>query len=327
MKKWLVSLVALSVALSPMRALAWGEIGHRVVAAIAWSHMTPKARARVQALLDQDGDTLTPPDFLDRANWADKLRDSDRPTKGPFYSGTSSWHFVDIPLGKATGIDAARDSEPSACPHPDLPAGAAASAVGTAPADTCIVDKIRQFETELKDPATSVKEQVLALKFLMHFIGDVHQPLHAIDDQDQGGNCVSVVEGPKGSQSLHSYWDTGVIYDMMGIPQPLVVDYNAPSPASNAQVEAFAGTLTVTPEQATSWEQDDPARWAAESAVMAHDVSYNLKVTTLPTCAMNNRNAPIAPPAGYNAGAEAVAKTQLEKAGIRLAMVLNAVAG
>jgi len=323
MKKWLVSLVALSVAVLPMRALAWGEIGHRLVAAIAWSHMTPKARAKVQALLDQDGDTLTPPDFLDRANWADKLRDSDRATKGPFYSGTSSWHFVDIPLGKATGIDAARDVEPAACPHPDVPAGVTASAVGTVAAELRHADKIRQFEAELKDTATPVKEQILALKFLMHFIGDVHQPLHAIDDQDQGGNCVSVVEGPKGSQSLHTYWDTGVIYDMMGVPEPLVFDYTAPSPVSNAQVEAFAATLTITPEKQAAWGQDDPAQWAAESAVLAHNVSYNLKVATLPTCAMNNRNAPITPPDGYNAKAEAVAKEQLEKAGARLAMVLN----
>jgi hypothetical protein len=330
MKKWLVSLVALSVAVLPMRALAWGEMGHRTVAAIAWKYMTPKARAKVEALLAQDsGDTLTPPDFINRAVWADKFRDGDRATKGPAYSGTSNWHFVDVPYAKVTGLEAARAAEPGACPHPDLPAGVAAGAAGQAPADSCIIDKIRQFEAELYNPATPVKEQILALKFIEHFVGDIHQPFHAIDDDDKGGNCVSVVEGAKGSESLHTYWDTGVIYELMGIPQPAVFDYNAPSAISNAQIEAFAGTLTagVTPAQKAAWEQDDPAQWAAESAVRAREAGYHLGAATLPTCAADNRGAPITPPEGYNAKAQAVAKEQLEKAGVRLAMVLNKAAG
>ena len=149
MKKLCASLLALSVAVLPMKALAWGEMGHRTVAAIAWAYMTPQARAKVQALLDQDKDTLTAADWLDRANWADKYRDSDRDSKGPAYSGTSNWHFVDIPAARVTGMEAARDNEALACPHPDLPAGVAAGAAGAAPADACVIDKIRQFEVPL----------------------------------------------------------------------------------------------------------------------------------------------------------------------------------
>ena len=331
MKKLCVSLLALSVAVLPMRALAWGEMGHRTVAAIAWQYMTPKARAKVKALLDQDTDTLTAPDFLNRANWADKYRDSDRETKGPASSGTSSWHFVDIPAARVTSLDAAHAAEPGACAHPDLPAGVAASQAGAAPADSCVIDKIRQFEAELKDPATPVKEQILALKYLEHFIGDIHQPFHAIDNADKGGNCVSIALGPKGSESLHSYWDTGVIYELMGISQPIITDYNAPSLVSNAQIEDFAGKLvaSVTPAQKAAWEeQTDPGEWAAESAVLARAVGYNgLKVTLLPTCAMDNRQSPLAPPQGYQAKADEVAKDQLEKAGVRLAAVLNKTLG
>ena len=327
MKKLCASLLALSVAVLPMKALAWGEMGHRTVAAIAWAYMTPQARARVQALLDQDKDTLTAADWLDRANWADKYRDSDRDSKGPAYSGTSNWHFVDIPAARVTGMDAARDNEALACPHPDLPAGVAAGEAGAAPADSCVVSKIQQFEAELKNPATPVKEQILALKFIEHFIGDIHQPFHAIDNADKGGNCVSIALGPKGSESLHSYWDSGVVFELMGIAQPLITDYNAPSIVSNAQIEAFAGKLEaeVTPAQKAAWEQDDPALWAAESAVDAHDYGYNLHVAKLPTCAVDNRATPIAPPAGYDKQAQVVAKAQLQKAGVRLAMVLNGV--
>ena len=327
MKKLCVSLLALTVAVLPMRALAWGEMGHRTVAAIAWAYMTPKARAKVKALLDQDTDTLTAPDFLDRANWADKFRDSDRDSKGPAYSGTSSWHFVDIPAARVTSLDAARANEPTACPHPDLPAGVAAGQAGAAPADSCVIDKIRQFETELRSPETPVKEQILALKFLEHFIGDIHQPFHAIDNADKGGNCVSIALGPRGSEGLHSYWDTGVIYELMGISQPVITDYNAPSLVSNAQIEAFAGKLvaSVTPAQKAAWEQqEDPGQWAAESAVLARNVGYEgLHVAQLPTCAMDNRQSPLAPPMGYQAKADAVAKDQLEKAGVRLAAALN----
>jgi hypothetical protein len=327
MKKLCVSLLALSLAVLPIKALAWGEMGHRTVAAIAWTYLTPKARARVQALLDQDKDGLTPADWLDRANWADKFRDSDRETKGPAYSGTGNWHFVDIPAARVTDQAAARANEAMACPHPDLPAGVAAGAAGSAPADSCVIDKIRQFEAELKTPATPVAEQILALKFLEHFVGDVHQPFHAIDNADRGGNCVSVALGPKGSESLHAYWDSGVIFELMGVPQPVITDYNAPSTVSNVQIEAFAGRLraAITPQQKTAWEQDDPAQWAAESAVLARKVGYDLKVAGLPTCAMDNRGAPIVPPAGYQAKARAVAKDQLEKAGVRLAYVLNKV--
>ncbi len=325
MKKLAVSLVALSIAVLPLRALAWGEVGHRVVAAVAWSYMTPQAQAKVKALLAQDTDTLTPSDFLNRANWADKFRDSDRDSKGPAYSGTSNWHFVDIPAVKVTDLDAAKAAEPEACPHPDLPAGVAAGAAGQAPADSCVIDKIKQFETELKDPSTPVKEQILALKFIEHFIGDVHQPLHAIDDQDKGGNCVSIVEGPRNSEAMHSYWDTGVVYELMGIQQSATYDYNAPSPVSNDQVTAFAGKLSaaVTPEQKAAWEVNDPATWAAESAVRARQFAYDLHVAQLPTCAHDNRAAPIVPPHGYEANARKVAQEQLEKAGVRLAMVLN----
>lgn len=325
MKKLVLSMAALSAAALPCHALAWGEVGHRLVAAVAWQYLTPAAQAKIKALLDQDTDTLTPSDFADRANWADKYRDSDRDSKGPAYTGTSNWHFVDIPAVKADSVADAEAAEASVCPHPTLADGQAAS-VG-APADSCVIDKIKQFEVELANPATPVKEQILALKFLEHFVGDVHQPFHAIDDQDKGANCVSIAEGPRNSESLHSYWDTGALLQLLKKPQSS--DYNAPSPVNPAEIEAIAKTWAtdVTPEQKTAWSVDDPALWAAESAVLAHNVGYNLHMSKLPTCATDNRNEPIVPPAHYEQNAQAVVKEQIEKAGVRLAYVLNKIEG
>ena len=68
--------------------------------------------------------------------------------------------------------------------HPALPLGIPAS---KGPPQACVVDKINQFSAELGDPATAYSEQLVALKFLLHFVGDLHQPLHASDDHDSGG--------------------------------------------------------------------------------------------------------------------------------------------
>jgi hypothetical protein len=113
-----------------------------------------------------DTDTLTAHDIASEATWADKYRDSDRDTTKIRYKATGQWHFVDVEL--------AQPDLASACfGHPPLPPGIPAS---KGPPQACVVDKINQFATELGDPATGASEQLLALKFLLHFVGDLHQP-------------------------------------------------------------------------------------------------------------------------------------------------------
>ena len=126
-------------------------------------------------MLAADTDSLTAHDIASAATWADKFRDAN--INGSRLK-TRQWHFVDIEIG-APDLDAACFN------HPAIPAGTVASA-GTA-AD-CVVDKIRQFAAELANPATDQEEQIVALKFLLHFVGDMHQPLHASDDNDRGNN-------------------------------------------------------------------------------------------------------------------------------------------
>ena len=286
---------AFAVAAAPVHVLAWGYVGHKVVAAVAWQYMTPAAREHVQALLAQDMDTLTPTDFVSRATWADAYRNG--------HKETSAWHYIDIPYAAADSLEHALAAEPAQCPHPTLPGQSAA--LGAPEAD-CIVDKIRQFEAELRDPATPVAEQILALKFLMHFVGDVHQPLHAIDDDDKGGNCVWISTGDK-PQRLHAYWDTGAVLRLLG-------DRTAEAYATDEKAEIDKTNLIA---QAGG----DPAQWAAESAVLARSYTYNLGVQTLPTCATENTAAPI--DVSHTLDPKPIVRNRLDLAGVRLAYVLN----
>jgi hypothetical protein len=99
------------------------------------------------------------------------------------YEATEEWHFVDIELDNPN-LDMACFN------HPAVAQGVPAS---KGPKDDCVVDKINQFKAELSNSATPDAEKLLALKFLLHFVGDVHQPLHSADDHDRGGNDKFVI--------------------------------------------------------------------------------------------------------------------------------------
>jgi hypothetical protein len=281
---FLSRLLAASVLLAlPVSAHAWGYKGHEVIAGIARFYLTPAARAKVDALLATDTDTLTKPDMLSRATWADVYR-------GAGHRETAEWHFVDIELD-----------------HPDLaaacfafpPAGGPASA---GPAEDCVVNKVDEFEAELSDPATRQLERVLALKYLLHFVGDLHQPLHAADNHDKGGNCVRLALGGPRTVNLHSYWDTVVVDALGDDPQQIADRLRAAISASDK----------------AQWEKGDPRSWAMESFAAAK-TAYSLN----PPAGCDPNAAPVAVPVGYDAAARQVATVQLERAGVRLAALLN----
>ena len=151
-------------------AMAWGDEGHEVVALVAQAHLDPAVLKKVNALLAADTDDLTAHDIASEATWADKFRAGHRET--------AAWHFVDIELSNPN-LD-------QACfGHPAVASGQPAS---KGPTDDCVVDKVQEFADELSNPNTAPEEQIVALKFLLHFVGDMHQPLHAADDNDRGGN-------------------------------------------------------------------------------------------------------------------------------------------
>lgn len=274
--------------LAPGVARAWGYEGHEIVAAIAQSYFTPTTQAKVNALLAADTDTLTPPDLLSRSTWADAYRAAG-------HRETAQWHFVDIELD--------RPDLKSACfgfPAPAKP-------VSAGPVQDCVVDRIQAFTAELADPATPQAERILALKYVLHFVGDIHQPLHAGDDEDRGGNCVLLSLGGSRTVNLHSYWDTAVVSALGADPKTVAARLRA----------------RIAPAQEAEWRKGGPRDWAMESYRVAKSVAYwpGVKRGCDPSA------APVSLPSGYDAAAQKAAALQLERAGVRLAAVLNQALG
>jgi hypothetical protein len=126
----------------------------------------------------------------------------------------SQWHFVDTEI-QNPNVDQACFN------HPPIPQGSVAF---NGPANDCIIDKIDEFTAELSNPATDPEERVVALKFLLHFVGDLHQPLHAADDNDRGGNDKLVSAPGIRPGNLHHYWDTEFVVALGPDPRRVAAD-------------------------------------------------------------------------------------------------------
>ena len=255
------------------KANAFGAVGHHVIARIAWELMTPAAQGRAATLLEGRQDV-----FVAAATWADEVR-SARPE-------SYNWHFVDIPVGEAK-YDAARD-----CP---------ASERGD-----CVIAAIARVRADVVDATKPAAARAEALKFLVHFIGDLHQPLHAIDNHDRGGNDVRVFAlrgGEEGrNTNLHAAWDTGII--------------NLSAETEAARADRLIADLRKTPPDAAI----DIVRWAEDSHSIAERIVYGY-----PGFAKGG------PPADlitlddpYREKAATTIDQQLRLAGFRLAQILNA---
>ena len=275
----------------PRGARAWGDEGHAIVALIAEHYLAPHARAQVRALLEGDHSGLvTDRSIASESVWADRYRDSDRDTTRVRYEATRQWHYIDIE------IDSPEVGR--ACfGHPTIAAGVAASA---GPAQDCVADKIDQFEAELKDPHTPIDERRLALQFLLHFVGDLHQPLHASDERDQGGNLEQVQAAGLPPANLHRYWDVEFVEGLGSDPRRVAAELIARIDAADIQ----------------DWEKGTTSDWALESYAVGKAVAYG----RLP--------APITKhhyvlPADYVQSALSAVDLQLRRAGVRLAWVLN----
>lgn len=272
-------------------AHAWGDEGHRIVGLIAEHYLESAVRVKVNAILAADATRLTPStQMAEEATWADKFRDSDRNATKVHYDQTRSWHFVDLELDGP-------DLQTACFGRPVLPEGSLAS---LGPAEDCVVDKIDEFTAELTNPNTSQQERLLALEFLLHFIGDIHQPLHASDDHDRGGNLKIVAAPGIASNNLHHDWDTEFVARL----------------GSNAAAAAQQLIAEMTDAQRAQWSKGTAADWARESFAVAKDHAYGL----LPAADGPNHYRLSA---AYVSDATAVTGAQLSKAGVRLASVLN----
>ncbi len=168
------ALPLLSLLISPL-ALAWSANGHRIIGALAQERLSPTAQAEVSRLL-----AVEPvPTLAGVSTWADELRDTDEARA----KLTSTWHYMNFPRGDCSFV-----------PPRDCPDG------------KCVIAAINRQFLALADHSRPDAERREALKFLVHFVGDVHQPMHAGFADDRGGNDYQVNYQGKG-YNLHSTWD------------------------------------------------------------------------------------------------------------------------
>ncbi len=214
------------------QVLAWGQTGHRVTGEIAQGYLTPEAATAVKALLGNE-------DLAEASTWADEMRSN----PSEFWQKTASpWHYVNVKLG---------------------------GKYKQAPPEGDAVSALDLFSRTLKDPSTSKENKQLALRFIVHIIGDLHQPFHSGTSEDRGGNLIRVKFFGEDS-NIHRVWDSGLI-DRQQL--------------SYTEWTKRLGR-NITTEQASEWNDANPRVWIAESAkiratlypsepVISWDYQYN----------------------------------------------------
>ncbi len=239
-------------------SVAWGPEGHRVIGFIAESHLKPGVKELILEKFNINS-------LADVATWADRIRKK-RKEQGP-------WHYTNIEEGKWT-YDAGRD-----CPD-----------------GVCVTEKIHEFSGILADRSADLRERKNALKYLVHFVGDVHQPLHLGNLKDRGGgNLRFPYKGEVGS--LHYLWDGGL------------VDWGK----VRGGVFAYASRLNgkISDEEVSTWSLLSVSEWANESRSHALKTAYNVNEEGL------SKN--------YLETSREVIDFRLAQAGIRLAHLLNTI--
>ena len=244
-------------------AFAWGPMGHRMVAALAWDELSPNARSSVADLLAGEADPTLP----GIAVWADDLRAND-PDLG---RRSAKWHYVNI-----AEHDCAYD--------------AAVACRG----DDCVVEAIVNQTAILADRGRPRVERAQALKFVVHFVGDVHQPLHAGFAHDKGGNDFQVSIDGRGS-NLHSLWDSGLL--------------NSARLDESAYLQRLR-TMPLAVTRANNPLPPDAAGWAEASCRVVQEPG------------LYPDSAKISP--AYVQTWRPIAEAQLRRGGSHLAAVLNA---
>ena len=307
-----IALFAASCALAAMsvpEANAWGCKGHQTVALIAEKYLTPEAKQLVQKLLSENpidpkvkrycGDSVRDA-MADSATWADDVRNEKK--NGP-------WHYIDIPRGAKRG-----PLEPF-CGQ-----------------EGCVTKAIAEQVAILREQNAEAAKRADALRYVIHFVGDMHQPLHATTNADEGGNCVPVKylrrkpheHNHSYVPNLHSLWDTA-------IPER---DMEGADPGEYA--EALEGIFAADIE---GWQKAGIRieEWAWESHDLAESAAYgNLtpKIAIEPnvpvrSCTDDSNigerllHQGITVGEAYQEKAAHVVEERIAQAGVRLAMTLN----
>jgi nuclease S1 len=259
---WVTAIALLAIILTPGSGWTWGRIGHEVSSKLAEERLTPTALAAVRILLGAEVS------LADASTWADLQREV--PDSGP-------WHYVNVPLSESR-YDA-KFCQPGGC----------------------LVSKIEDFRRVLLDPRAGKTEKQQALKFLVHFIEDLHQPLHIGDTGSRGGNLIQVRFFDAGS-NLHQVWDS------------LVIEHHS----ENEGVWLWELNGLANPKMVAEWSKGNPEDWATESLADAK-LAYRTPGgdAALRSGAKLGNN--------YCNFALPIIRRQLAKAGVRVAATLNAI--
>jgi hypothetical protein len=279
---------------APSISLAWGPGGHMITAQIAFDRLNPRAKAQVESLLaipiNPAAVSAKSEDFVNAAHWADDLRSI------PAFKPFEPLHFID----KAFSTDGT--------PLPAIP---------TPNIVTALRENVRILKT-----STDQNARAQALRLVIHFVGDIHQPLHCtarVDSThpggDQGGNLVTIkIPGPNGnlrSTNLHSYWDGGLESFPKGGPPPEYL----PPPLSRIPPAATLARQANPPTD-PALKLNDPFNylgWANESFALAKTVVYDGVTNGME------------PSAAYKRRGVKVARQRAAWGGYRLAALLNSI--
>jgi hypothetical protein len=291
--------LALAILTTTVPAWSWGSIGHHIVAIIAEQRLSPQVREKIGKLL-MDGKYS----IVDISTCADQLRDPRpgqerpgdamcRPLAGPVPPTNNLWHYIDISVPtKSKTLD------------PFCPEG------------NCVTAKITSFSEVLRT-STDDAQKRQALLFLVHFLGDIHQPLHAAERAcDRGGNSERVNFFMNGDErpnlTLHSVWDSQEVE--LSMKDSKITDERA-----------YAASLisSIQPRKAKKWARASADRIAWESYKLAVKNAY----TGIPFQDFCNNQKPpmivtdLTP--HYEENGTKIVREQLMKAGVRLAAILE----
>ena len=281
--------------LLPVTAQCWWDEGHQVVARIAVHHLNRAALLRVSQILDVENTPEAIADAMATASiWADQVKAE---------TATGKWHFINLTLQDS------RASIPQRCPT-----------------DDCAPARIRIFADQLKaargDDDSDGSDQD-ALRFLVHFVGDLHQPLHAISNADQGGNCETLESQVDEAKNVQALWDGPLVSNMGNDDTALATELNE-------EIDA------LDDQQRTAFASGNPEDWAWESHRLAvvniykrlnipkQDILFPASCSDAPEAITEN---PVHIDAEYAAAMTPIVREQLMKAGLRLANLLNHILG
>lgn len=288
----LVVILLIGCLIHPFPAYPWWETGHQTVARIAAAHLTPAARTRVARILEVEDTEEAVADALARSStWADETKNETK---------TGSWHFIDLAL------EDHKSDIPERCQN-----------------DDCAPARVRLFAEQLSGhpghPANTRWSQLDALRYVVHLVGDIHQPLHDTSDADLGGNC-ELLDPPIGkANNLHALWDGEIINEMSASDRSLA-----------AELESEVGEFSARHQRQLSDGKEDDWAWEGHE-IAVHQIYRRLRIPVEPlefpaSCA----DAPAAITgfkleisSAYIGEMKPVVREQLIKGGLRLARLLN----